>query len=578
VANQTKLIGIKESYHGKITLLFVFLAAILECFLAGYWIFVLAPRLESENIAFSHALSEAQAQTLSNIISEEKGTLLKEHLTIAANNILLFRLPQSKKPFTKKISIELDYETLNTNTQNLDIVMGEEQAANTMTIEIPLYNTLSNELIGIARFSNNLEILQDLKNKIRTKLVVGSGLIMLILMGVWFAVSRLNLKLQTYTYALAREKEISKKMIDSLMDSRIILDTQGTILEVNPYTLTLFGYSEEEMVGAHIAEFMEKNLLFSGSHLEEFISRTTLDNTELNFYHHDGHIIPLMFSAVVVNDHEGDFAGIICIGKDITPLKAAEKEIQEKQAQMAHAGRLSALGEMATGIAHEINQPLYIIRLAADSIADYFRSNDIDAVEANDVKTIITQVDRADTIITNMRSFARIDTGHFTSTNILVPTEQALSFFKEQFRKNGIKLHQEFQKGLPKIVADGQKFEQIIINFLSNARYAVLGKKETQPDYQPEVTIRLYQDKASRQVIFEVEDNGLGMSKNEVDRCLEPFFTTKEIGKGTGLGLSIAHGLAQEMNMELIINSIKTAGTVFKIVMHPAGSSTKTKK
>ena len=578
MTDNTKLIDNKESYHGKITLLFVFLAAILECFLAGYWIFVLAPRLQSENIAFSHALSEAQAQTLSSIVSEEKSSLLKEHLAIAANNILLFRLPQSEKPFTKKIRLELDYETLNTNTHDFDIIMGEQDPDNSMTIEIPLYNTLNNELIGIAHFSNNLEILQDLKNKIRTKLVVGSGLIMLILMGVWFAVSRLNLKLQTFTYALAREKDISKKMIDALMDSRLILDTQGIILEVNPYTLTLFDYKKEEMVGAHIAEFMEENLLFSGPHLDEVITRTTLDNTELNFYHHDGHIIPIMFSAVVVHDHEGDFAGIICIGKDITPLKTAEKEIQEKQAQMAHAGRLSALGEMATGIAHEINQPLYIIRLAADSIADYFRCNNIDAIEAHDVETIIAQVDRADTIITNMRSFARMDTGHLAATNILIPTIQALSFFKEQFRKNGIKLHQEFQSNPPQVVADTQKFEQIIINFLSNARYAVLGKKETHPDYQPEVTIRLYHDQNSHQIIFEVEDNGLGMSKNEVDRCLEPFFTTKETGKGTGLGLSIAHGLALEMNMELVINSIKAKGTIFKIIMNPVGISTEPKK
>lgn len=569
MANLTGLIGKRDSYHGTITLIFVLLAAILEMFLAGYWIFILSPRLQSENIAYSHALSEAQAQTLSNIITEKKGSIRKEHLAIALDSILLFRLPQSDKPFTKKIRLELDYDSLMSTDRDLDIVRGEQQPNHTLDIEIPLYNTLSNELIGIAHFSNNLEILKDLKNKIRTKLAVGSGIVMFILIGVWLAVSRLNLKLQTFTYELAREKEMSKKMIDSLMDSRIILDTKGIITEVNPYTLDLLGYSEEEMMDQHISEFMEENLLFSGHHLLEFISKTTLENTELNFYHSGGHIIPLMFSGAMVNDPEGNFAGIICIGKDITPLKAAEKEIQEKQAQMAHAGRLSALGEMATGIAHEINQPLYIIRLAADSIGDYFLLKDPEAVEKGDVKTIIDQVSRADTIITNMRSFARLESGHMSATDMNIPTAQALSFFKEQFRKSSILLTEEFDMMLPQVIADPQKFEQIIINFLSNARYAVLEKRNNIPDYQPEVIIRLYHDPSNNQVIFEVEDNGLGMSKNEVDRCFEPFFTTKEVGQGTGLGLSIVHGIAQEMNMELYISSTKGAGTIFRILMNP---------
>ena len=565
----------KESYHGKITLIFVLLAALLEGFLAGYWMLVLSPRLQSENIAYSHALSEAQAQTISNIISEKKGAVRREHLALALDSILLFRLPQSDKPFTKKISLELDYDSLDDNEHDLDIIRGEQQPTNTMVIEIPLFNNVTNELVGIAHFSNNLEILHDLKNKIRTKLTVGSGLIMFILMGVWFAVSRLNLRLQTFTYELAREREMSEKMIDSLMDSRIILDTKGIITEVNPYTFDLFGYEEQEMIGQHISEFMEETLLFSGPHLNKFVTETTLDNTELNFYHHDGHIIPLMFSGAMVNDPEGNFAGIICIGKDITPLKTAEKQLQEKQAQMAHAGRLSALGEMATGIAHEINQPLYIIRLAADSIADYFNLKAPDAVEKGDVRTIIDQVSRADTIITNMRSFARIEAGHLRAIHIMSPTEQALSFFKEQFRKSSILLHEDFEQNLPQVIADPQKFEQIIINFLSNARYAVLEKRNTNPDYKPKITIRLYYDSSNNQVIFEVEDNGLGMSKNEVDRCFEPFFTTKEVGKGTGLGLSIVHGIAQEMNMELFISSAKGVGTIFRIIMNPV-KTTKT--
>ncbi len=541
---------------------------LLEGFLASYWIFILSPRLQSENIAYSHALSEAQAQTLASIISEKKGYLRVKNLAVALDNILLFRLPHSAKPFTKKIRLELDYDSLTDHNHNLDMIRGEKQPTNTMAIEIPLYSSMNNELIGIAHFSNNLEILHELKNAIRTKLALLAGLLMIILTGVWVVISNFNLKLQAFTLELAREKEMSKEIIDSLKDCRIILDTTGRITEVNPYTIDLFGYPEKEMIGVHISEFMEKNLLFSSQHLIEFKKQAILDNTELNFYHHNGHIIPLMLSAGLVNDRRGGFSGIVCLGKDLTRIKATEKKLQEKQVQMAHTGRLSALGEMATGIAHELNQPLYIIRLAADSIADYFLCKDKEAVEAKDVKTIISQISRADTIIKNMRSFARIDSGSITATDMTIPIEQALSFFKEQFRKNKIDLHEEFDQKIPKIIADSQKFEQIIINFLSNARYAVLTKRKDKTSYQPEVIVRLYHEPDNHQVVFEVQDNGIGMTQNETDRCFEPFFTTKKVGKGTGLGLSIVHSIVQEMNMELLVTSTQGAGTIFRILMN----------
>ncbi len=555
-------------------MVFILLAAILEGALASYWLFALEPRLRSEASAYSQALSTAQAQVLAFEISEKEDRQREEKLSLAMDKILLFRVPQSQKPFTKKISLELDYDVVKAPPGSLDFSFGEEIPENCITVSIALFSPLSRELLGIAHFSNNLAVIEDLEREVRTKLTLASALIILLLIVVWLTISSLNARLSNYAADLARAREISEKTIASLQDSRIALNPEGNIVEINPYAANLLGYKEEEMLGRHISEFLKESHLFWGRHLQQFIEETTFANTELHFINKDESVTDMMFSAAMVRDPEGHFNGIICIGKDTTALNEAKREIDEKQTQMIHAGRLSALGEMATGIAHELNQPLYIIRLAADCLKDYFNRHAADAIEASDVTKIINQVERSTTIINNMRSFGRAETGEMTAVNIARPLNLALSFFHEQFKKNNLVLREEIDRNLPRVRANAQKFEQIVINFLSNARYAVTTRlEEVNGDYTPEVIIRLYQDLEDGRLIFEVEDNGIGMDANELERCLDPFFTSKDVGQGTGLGLSIVHGLVNEMNMELVVGSTKGKGSLFRIFMTPINNN-----
>lgn len=559
-----------DSYHGRITLIFILLAAILEGALVSYWLFALEPRLRSEASAYSQALSTAQAQILAFEIADEHGRQREEKLNLAMDKILLFRVPQSKKPFTQKIRLELDYGVVDAPDRSLDFSLGDNDPSYCITVPIALFSPTSRELLGIAHFSNNLDVIENLESEVRTKLTLASALIILLLIVVWLTISSLNARLSNYASDLARAREITNKTIASLQDARIILTPEGNIAETNPYSAHILGYDEKEMTGRHISEFLKESKLFRGKHLETFIAEKSLANTELHFVNKDGSLTDMMFSAAMVLDPEGNFNGIICIGKDITALNEAKREVEEKQTQMIHAGRLSALGEMATGIAHELNQPLYIIRLAADSLRDYFSHNANEAIEATDVNKIIGQVERATTIINNMRSFGRADTGKMEPLHITTPLNLALSFFREQFKKSNLVLQEEIDSNLPLIKANAQKFEQIVINFLSNARYAVSTRQEREGGgYIPTVVIRLYQDESDRRLIFEVEDNGTGMNAQELDRCLEPFFTSKEVGRGTGLGLSIVHGLVKEMGMELVVGSSLGKGSVFRIFMAP---------
>lgn len=253
---------------------------------------------------------------------------------------------------------------------------------------------------------------------------------------------------------------------------------------------------------------------------------------------------------------------VVLLGK----VRQAEKQLREKQAQIVHAGRLTAMGEMATGIAHEINQPLAIIRIAADGLNTYFTRQGVQGMETKAAQKIIEQVKRAASIIDNMRSFARADADALESVNLIEPVNRALSFFKEQFRIHDIMLRLSLSPDLPQVKINPQKFEQIVVNFLSNARYAVEEKgKKADKSYRKEVAVRLFQDAETGQIVFEVEDNGVGMRSPVRERCMEPFYTTKGVGEGTGLGLSIVHGIVREFQMEIEVVSVEGDGSMFRV-------------
>lgn len=254
-------------------------------------------------------------------------------------------------------------------------------------------------------------------------------------------------------------------------------------------------------------------------------------------------------------------------------LRRTERNLREKQAQIVHAGRLTAMGEMATGIAHELNQPLAIIRVAADGLIAWFGKNRPEGgMEVKAARKIAEQTGRAAAIIDHMRAFARAESGPSGPADPIDPAEpvsRALSFFREQFRIHGIRLEVESGENLPPVAVPEQKLEQIVVNLLSNARHAVEARVNGGEGSKTErwVAVRLYSEAEANEVTLEVADNGEGMSPEVRDRCMEPFFTTKGVGDGTGLGLSIVHGIAREFGMTVDVETAEGEGAVFRVGM-----------
>jgi two-component system, NtrC family, sensor kinase len=374
---------------------------------------------------------------------------------------------------------------------------------------------------------------------------------------------------------LRQAKVYTDTILASMADTLMVTTFDGMVMKVNRSASQLLRYTEKEFLGCHVDQFCRHQVddgqeAFSlGAELHAMLPTGGFDNLEAVFIAKNGKEIPVLISASVMRDDRGVETGIIVAAKDITDYKQAQKELREKEAQLIHAGRLTAMGEMASGIAHELNQPLTIIRMIAQNFG-YKVAEDMLGKEDSLLisKKIMKQVDRAASIINLMRTFVRSE-GKDDEDVIVdpcVPTLDALTFFREQYRVHDIELITEIQEDLPNIAIHPNHYEQIVVNLLSNARYAVNKKGDQEEGHQKRVIIRLfYLDKDGGSIVLEVDDNGIGMSEEEQKRCWEPFFSTKEVGEGTGLGLYIIHSIIKDKQGSIKMQSIEGKGTQLKV-------------
>ena len=239
------------------------------------------------------------------------------------------------------------------------------------------------------------------------------------------------------------------------------------------------------------------------------------------------------------------------------------------ETKQIHADRMANLGEMASGIAHEINQPLNIISMVLDKIlfeTAKTKTINIEFLKAKSDK-IFENIIRIRNIIDHVRAFSRSHDDYLlTAFDVNNSIENATSMIIEQFKHLGINLFLNLDKRIPQIVGNTYKLEQVIVNLLTNAKDAVIEKRNMQEGFTDlMVNIQTYQE--NQNLIIEITDNGIGVENEDLHNIMLPFYTTKEEGKGTGLGLSICYQIIREMKGNIDIISNKYNGTTIKLVL-----------
>ncbi|WP_198374064.1 sensor histidine kinase [Neoroseomonas rubea] len=238
-------------------------------------------------------------------------------------------------------------------------------------------------------------------------------------------------------------------------------------------------------------------------------------------------------------------------------------------AQGMNAAKMATLGEMATGLAHELNQPLAVIATAAETALRRLKSAGAEGAADASVRLerIVNQALRARAIVDHLRIFGHADEGEPEPLSLLGAVEGAVSLVGNQLRLANIALVIDIPPGLPKIHARLVPVEQVLVNLLTNARDAIRGAGIDGG------TITVSARETARGIELRVSDDGPGISAAVIDRVFEPFFTTKEVGKGTGLGLPICYGTMKSFGGSIVVGNRRAGGAEVTLTFPSAAAT-----
>jgi C4-dicarboxylate-specific signal transduction histidine kinase len=238
-------------------------------------------------------------------------------------------------------------------------------------------------------------------------------------------------------------------------------------------------------------------------------------------------------------------------------IERREQELRDKQEQLVQAGKLATLGELTTGVAHELNNPLNNIGLYVGNVIDRVRLGKLDASIVTDLEKAMAQVRKATDIISHLRTFGRAAPVSVEVVDVDEVIERSLSLVQEQLKLRGIEVELELCRDELVLHGNSIQLEQVFINLLTNARDALTDAQTKR--------ILIITQREGELIRITVSDTGPGIPPEIETRVFDPFFTTKEVGSGTGLGLSITYSIVKEHAGEIWVSHRPGLGATFEI-------------
>lgn len=344
-----------------------------------------------------------------------------------------------------------------------------------------------------------------------------------------------------------------EKIFVAIQDPVLVVSTDNTIIEANPATCAAAKKRREEVVGRKVCDILH------GGHgkgipcpLEQFIGyqKSQISETELH-----GLQGTYMLTVTPLLEENGEINATLLVARNLT-----EEEVV--RAEAIRAAQLAAIGELASGVAHEINNPINGIINYAQVILD--APNDPEAEE--NLNNIISEGKRIAGIVSNLLDFARRKEEVLAPSTIETIVANSLKLVTHLLKKDGIRCTVEMNDLLPSLMCNEQQLQQVVLNMISNARYA-LNEKYPQPcpEKRLEISGELLDQKQPPAIRLTITDHGIGIPPEIQARLFDPFFSTKPKGEGTGLGLSISHGLVKDHGGTIKVHSNIGDWTRFQI-------------
>jgi PAS domain S-box-containing protein len=325
-------------------------------------------------------------------------------------------------------------------------------------------------------------------------------------------------------------KDFFNDILDSIRDGVIVTDAAGRVVLVNPAVVELLGRPEAALLGRPGAELLDG---------EEASFTAPSHNVAVRFKTGSGETIPILFSSSAIKDADGNVTGYIGAAKDVSDLRKME-------ARMRQSEKLSAVGQLAAGVAHEINNPLGVILGFAQGLAR--RLTPEDDLELP-IKSIEREALRCKALVQNLLTFARTSHSDRAPMDVSAAVEQALVFIRPQAKLNRVALSTDLVQSPPPVLGNKNQIEQVILNLAKNAIDAMpSGGTLT-------LSTELVERPPRAWLCLRIIDDGVGILPEVLPRIFDPFFTTKPIGHGTGLGLSLVSEIVQKHSGEITVES-----------------------
>jgi len=346
------------------------------------------------------------------------------------------------------------------------------------------------------------------------------------------------------------EKRVYIAGIDNASDGIVFTGMKGDILYFNNSACRIFGYSSAEMRKMNISTFSATSA--DRKILEESMGEKREFFGEIMGLRKNRETFPAILSVSIVNDDKGDPISRMGVFRDTTERKQAEEREKQLQQELNLANRLATVGEMAAGIAHEINNPL----TGVVGFSDLLLKKDLPEDIRKDVDIIHEGARRIADITQRMLSFARQHKPERTSVNINEIIEATLAMRAYEMESSNIKVTTELATDIPLTFADAGQLQQVFLNIILNAEMEmnlVYGKGN----------LLVKTERIDNTIKVSFEDDGSGIPKKNIDRLFDPFFTTRDPDKGTGLGLSICYTIVTQHGGKIYARSRLGKGATF---------------
>jgi two-component system NtrC family sensor kinase len=362
---------------------------------------------------------------------------------------------------------------------------------------------------------------------------------------------------------LQRSNAFLRNLISSAVDGIISSDTKGKILIFNEAAEKVFGYTVDEALNhLNVRDIYPDNNAYEvmrNLRSDDYDGKGKLKSYKVDIISKYGEIIPIMLNASIIYENGKEIA-TIGFFHDLREELRMKEELEKTQLQLLQAEKMSSLGKLAAGVAHQLNNPLGGITLFAKLILEEY---DLEEGAKEDLHRILRDAKRCRDTVKELLEFTRQTRHLMRPHDINKALTRTLFLLESQTLFHNINIVKDLDASLPLVLVDIQQLYHLFMNIILNAAQAMEGRGI--------LTVKSLLLKSEEQVRIEISDTGPGISEENLPHIFEPFFTTKEEGKGTGLGLSLAYRIVQNHGGHLHAESRREKGTTFSIIL-PIGT------